>query len=316
MKTILSCNNFKVSAAGMIFVLAVSGIISSCAPTRQPASDNSLAHAGALDSSSEIIGGTPVQKDAVISKSIVAIYDAAKRTMCTGSLIAENVVLSAAHCVGKNPKSMIIIFSVNTDEVMDSVTSLADLFKDPRVRQVESAVVSSVWIARQRALTARMIANPGQPLTLTEAETKNTGDISVIKFSGKAPAEYVPAKFLTDSSLLKNGATVTLAGYGYTDGAKRTGTGELREVQVQIHNAEFSQSEVTLDQTHAAGACHGDSGGPAYISVNGQQLLWGITSRGIDDKNDDCSTYSAYTNALAYLPTIEKSVRALTQGGR
>lgn len=311
-----SCTFIKPSAAIFGIFFTASGLISSCSPSREPASSPSVNMSRGDTSSSGIIGGTLVKADAPISRSIVAIIDIASGNACTGSLIAENVVLSAAHCVGETPKSMIIIFDVNAEEVLNSVASLTDLLRSPKIRRVESALVSSVWTAREKALQARFDANNGQPLTLTEAETKNTGDISLMKFSGKMPTGYAPAKFLTDASLLKNGATVTVAGYGFTNGAKRSGTTELREVQVQIHDVNYSQTEITLDQTHGTGACHGDSGGPAYLNVNGQEYLWGITSRGIDDKNDDCSTYSAYTNALAYSETIQKSVLTFAQNGK
>ncbi|MBL7671417.1 MAG: trypsin-like serine protease [Bdellovibrionaceae bacterium] len=310
-----SCSFFKLHTVVFVISFIASGLISSCSPSREPANINSVDVGDADSSPSGIIGGTLVKANEPISKSIVAIVDTAGGNVCTGSLIAEGVVLSAAHCIGRDPKAMMIIFAVNAEEVLASADSLAGWLKNPKVRRVQSALVSSIWIAREKALQARFIANNRQPITLTEAETKNTGDISVLNFSGKTPAGYAPAKFLPDASLLKNGATVTLAGYGFTDGPKKSGTTELREVQVQIHDVSYSQTEITLDQNHGKGACHGDSGGPAYLNVNGQEYLWGITSRGVDDINDHCSTYSAYTNALAYSETIQKSVHMFTQSG-
>lgn len=258
-----------------------------CAPSTDSFKQNS-----ADTTSSAIIGGDEVSDVDYIAKSTVAIYDAYGGQLCSGSLIANNVVLSAAHCIGQIPKYMIIIFDVNAEAILQNAGSLKALLAHPKVRQVEKAVVSATWKTRQN-------------------EDKDTGDVSVLKFTGAAPKGYVPAKMLTDPSALKNGAAVTLAGYGITKGQPQTGTAVLRQVQVSIADTSFSKTEIKIDQTSGHGACHGDSGGPAFIRVAGQDLLWGITSRGVDDAKNDCTRYSAYTNALVYSQVISKAISQL-----
>lgn len=262
-------------------------------------------------SSSAIIGGTLVESASPLSKSIVAILDLEKGGLCTGSLLANNVVLSAAHCIATNPQTMILVFDVNAEKILSEAVSLEALLANPKVRRVQRTTVSSRWIAREKDFAARLAANPGKPLQLTEADVKDTGDISIITFVGSTPTGYVPAKLLQDPTALKKGTTVTLAGYGITNGAPQTGTAELRETKVEISDTEFSQTEIVLDQTKGHGACHGDSGGPAFVNINGTEYLWGITSRGIDDENDDCSKFSAYTNALAYQKSIDSVLAAM-----
>ncbi len=215
-----------------------------------------------------IIGGKDISSSDPLIKGIVAVYNASEGALCTGSLLQNNVVLTAAHCIGEKPSDLFVLF--------DTVLSGSSLR-----RPVDQTEVSAEWATNQDNDT-------------------NTGDIAVLHFTGTLPAGYAAATLLTDISVLKAGATVTLAGYGISNGVTSEGAGTLRETDVTIADAAFSKTEIKLDQTHGQGACHGDSGGPAYIQVNGQYFLWGITSRGVDDPNNDCSRYSAYTDAVAY----------------
>lgn len=263
--------------------------ISACAPQTQ----DKFAQISADQTSSGIIGGTEVSSTDSISKSTVAIFDAYGGQLCSGSLITDNIVLSAAHCVGLAPKYMVIIFDVDAETILNnSAGAFKKLLAHPRVRQVEKVVVSATWKSRQN-------------------EATDTGDVSIFKFTGKAPTGYAPAKMLKDVSVLQNGALVTLAGYGITQGQPQSGTAVLRQVQVAIADNKYSSTEIKLDQTQGHGACHGDSGGPAFVQVNGENLLWGITSRGVDDAKNDCSRYSAYTNAVVYSPVIAKAIAQL-----
>ncbi len=70
-------------------------------------------------------------------------------------------------------------------------------------------------------------------------------------------------------------------------------------------------SEASLDQRRGTGACHGDSGGPAYLALEGGYALWGVTSRGLNDPNDDCSQFAIYTKAMPYANWIVKAKRFL-----
>ncbi|WP_415064184.1 S1 family peptidase [Bdellovibrio sp.] len=261
-------------------ILILAGIVSSLALSAcAPKADN----AGEIQTSGEaIIGGTEVQLGDKVQESIVAVYDANEGQLCTGSLLPNNLVLTAAHCIGSEPESMFVMFDTK-------------LTQNSLRRQVDKVEVSPYWESRQYG-------------------KKDTGDIALVHFTGSVPAGYKPATFIStaNKNLLKKGATVILAGFGISDGVTGDGAGILRVTTVKIEDPAFSSSEMKLNQTRGQGACHGDSGGPAFIDIKGKLYLWGITSRGVEDEKNDCSQFSAYTSALFYKTWLNRMANKLS----
>ncbi len=241
-----------------------------------------------------IIGGADATGGEDFAKHIVGVYDAAIGAICTGTILSETIIITAAHCVESPASSLRVVFGTD--------------FNSPQlaVRIVDAYKVSPLWAFRQ-------------------GESLNTGDISVVKFSGGLPAGYKPMKFLTDATLLKDNASVMLAGFGASNVVQvrdpRTGrmvsdhqnAGKLRFVTTSIKKAVFSKSEVLVEQSKGKGACHGDSGGPAYTEVDGEMVVFGVTSRGVDDPNDTCGVSAAYTNVAYYANWIVRTSKDLNQ---
>lgn len=277
-------NLFKaVVAAGLL------GSFVACSPAQQ----NSV-NLGA--DSSSIIGGAPVDAKDSIAKSTVAIVASVLTAdgqegqfICTGSLLTNNVVLTAGHCVPE--------VGAEYKEVALYVIFHTDLRKMERgdIRLVVDHVIHTDY---------------GK----TGAEGEDAHDLALIKFAGAMAPGYQLAKFLDDETLLKPGTKVTLAGYGLieTDGVNTKSDDRLRKVDVEVVE-DFGKHEVLLDQTQGKGACHGDSGGPAFLEVNGTQYVWGVTSRGAGkDGKDDCSLVSVYTKVKSEADFIKDALKKLS----
>lgn len=216
---------------------------------------------------------------------------------CTGTIVAQDVIVSAAHCTAANPKLTFIYFS--TQSPKDLVSMFNDFFKDatlqPNLRQVNGGMTNEKWPQ------------------LTGSKVSDWGDISLFKFPGGIPSGFIVAKLAPASLKLTRGETVTLAGYGITDGTAQTQTTGLRKVDVQIDNPNYSVSEMMLDTTHGRGSCHGDSGGPAYVTEGSDLYLVGLTSRA-DFKTDPkglCIGKTIYTSVQAYLDWIARGIATL-----
>lgn len=268
-------------------------------------------------SQSSIINGVKVQPTEAIAASVVGIYDSKEGFTCTGSLLANNVVLTAAHCISSAPSQIKIVFNTRLIATVDSKNAL---IQQKFMRTATDIKVHPEWNEK-------------------ENEIKNIDwhDLALIKFAGDIPEGFKPATFLDDSSALVRGAVVTLAGYGVNnvdavdinpkhyknigqaiangevvcdDSNKHCfkldfqGNDELYQTQAPI--SVLTETEVRLNET-LHGTCEGDSGGPAYLVKDGKYYLFGITSRG----TFTCDSEGVYTNALVYKDWIQQTALQL-----
>lgn len=244
-----------------------------------------------------IIGGHPAQAgDAIASSTVLIVGELApakaggqpQQYICTGSLLAADIVVTAAHCVAEdinnpvNAANMRLVFGL---AVTPTTTTLPPL----------------------RTPTG-YVYNPGWQGAVNGAESgSDTHDIAILHFDGGLPAGYAPATLLPASDPITAGMTVTLAGYGVSNGVKDTGAGTLRIVNNVPVEQTLGRTEVVMNQTGGVGSCSGDSGGPAFLNVNGQELLWGVTSRG--DKT--CAQVGIYTRISPYMNFINSAEQTL-----
>jgi secreted trypsin-like serine protease len=238
----------------------------------------------------DIVGGDEVEAKDPIARSTVALYQemSGGGALCTASLIAKNVAITAAHCVEHGIQHMAVILG-------DKIDSKSR--EEGDVLRVVDAEIAPGW--REAHLVG-----------------EDAGDIALVKFEGKLPKGYGPAHLLPESASLKKGDDVILAGYGITNAFRKTGAGTLRRATVEVDKPEFGKTEILLDQHQGSGACHGDSGGPAFVQKNGKDYLLGVTSRGYPvTAPDDCRHKVIYTKVSAYRAWITETAREL-QGSR
>lgn len=238
-----------------------------CTPSAPQNSLNTLEATG-------IIGGEEVSSIDRLPNSVVAVYDSVEGQLCTGTLISKNVVLTAAHCVGQEINKMYIFFGKN-------------LQVDGVYVQVDKAEISPYW-------------NP--------STDRDMGDLALLHFQGPLPSSFEPSVLLPTNraGVLENGAEVTVVGYGVTSGDSKEASAALRKTKVSISDTQFAESELLVDQSSGQGVCHGDSGGPAFIEIDGVFYLWGVTSRGLNDASRTCKTTAAFTSIPYYRSWINR----------
>ena len=232
-----------------------------------------------------IIGGVDMTASDPIQRSTAALYepssDGSGGALCTASLIGKNTALTAAHCVQKGAYSPVMIFG-------------------PNVRSPDSVHLPITGVAVNPAWQQ----NRGRGM--------DQGDIAVVKFKGQIPAGYQPATMDAANDNIQKGESAVLAGYGVSNASTHEGAGVLRKTSVSVAEVRKGKSEMIFDQSHGRGACHGDSGGPAYFQRGQKMVLAGVTNRSYPNTaSDDCAHKVVYTKVSAYRPWIEKSENEL-----
>ncbi|KYG70019.1 hypothetical protein AZI85_15110 [Bdellovibrio bacteriovorus] len=229
------------------------------------------------DTSAGIFGGDKVDSDERIAQSTVGIYNTEKKAICTGTLIAKNVVLTAAHCLVGSKSEMEIRFGTKIS------------------KGVSRKVVEAL---REPHYTNTIIFGPER-------------DIALIKFAGSLPSGYRPINILNDFSVLTAGKKITVAGYGRSLPKMKMGEGTLRKTQLKILKPFYMKDEIQFDQSDDTGSCHGDSGGPAYTTENGELKVFGVTSkvRTTKERKHVCDGTVIYTRIDFHLPWVEKVLR-------
>lgn len=197
-----------------------------------------------------------------------------ERFCCTGTLISPTAVLTAGHCV---PECSDRIFLG---------TSTTDGGRTVHVSEV--------------------LVHPDYHSTFIN------DDLALLLLS--EDVEDVPPRPIASSVAAEEAGFVRLVGFGNTDIAGLTGYGERRRVDVPV--ASPSPSFGARPETEfVAGApfldldsCRGDSGGPAYVEVDGVWLLAGATSRATSSSRRPCGDGGIYTRVGSYVDWVEAMI--------
>lgn len=230
-------------------------------------SDSSFSNANSGDWSDTyaILGGTDVQPKDPVAFSTVMLLNLESSEVCTGTLVSERVLLTAAHCVPKETEHLQVFFSVNP---------LAE------GSLVESAVIDRAEIHSD--------FNPDDSL--------NSVDVALLLLSVKAPEFYEPVSLAVEEDYHVE-KHVVLAGYGVSSALKSEGFGRLRKVFTTISAVQDFFFEV--DQRSGKGICDGDSGGPVFEIGSGKMKLMGVSKLMYDKSQSgvtNCLTTSQFTS--------------------
>lgn len=194
----------------------------------------------------KIIGGhTPELESPEVYSSVALVSSVDGVPFCSGTYIAKNLIVTAAHCViDKANDEFKIMFGTSPSSTYD-VTAY-QTYKD--VQKFESNF-----------------------------------DIAWVKFEGVPPADFHPIEILQSPAALKPGASIRIAGYGYTqypcgeDGVPcRNALLQSLDTFIQEYvSTPRLYSLISVNSNGIGSPCFGDSGGPAFTQIEGRWYLAG-----------------------------------------
>ena len=241
---------------------------------------------GLLLDPAPVIGGTnaPAGKWPDVAAVLFKQSDGTDEQMCTGTLIAPTVVITAGHCDPSLDPSIGVL-----DNVLLGTNSLA------RPQDGETVPVSQV---------------------IQYPNSQSSVDVTVLVLGRAAVEAPRPIANGWAKFDITNGAAVELVGYGAIDKDGNTYIDDLQQAQSTITDFDCTMmsgcnTAARPDGEVAAGGmgidtCPGDSGGPMYLLASYGTLLAGVTSRGYDNSMYACGEGGIYGRPDKIVDWIEQ----------
>jgi hypothetical protein len=211
------------------------------------------------------------------ARPIVMIIDQ-RGDLCTGTALARDLILTAAHCVAKPAHYQVKAYQT------DVPYGVAAIERHPNFK----------------------LAN--------YTSSRATADIALIKLSAMLPDIVVPAA-LGAARRVAPGETLTIAGFGVTASGTALGLGEPRAAKLTVTGKPSTfqirlYDGTTRNSRAGLGACTGDSGGPAFDGEG--PLVIGVVSwtTGPQD-TEGCGGLTGLTPLLVYREWIIDTARKL-----
>jgi secreted trypsin-like serine protease len=211
------------------------------------------------------------------ARAIVMIVDR-RDDLCTGTALAPDLVLTAAHCVSRSI--------------------------DYEVKAYQTGI----------AIPVRTIARHPRFDYAAYAASRATADIALIKLAAPLPEVVIPAS-LAAPRRVAPGETLTIAGFGVTIAGTARGLGQPRMATLTVTGKPGSLQirlfdVATRNRRIGLGGCTGDSGAPAYDGEG--PLVIGIVSWSTAPGDEaGCGGLTGLTPLLSYRDWIVETARRL-----
>jgi secreted trypsin-like serine protease len=209
------------------------------------------------------------------ARAIVMVEDA-KGDLCTGTALARDLVLTAAHCVTRKLRYEVKAYQ-------DGVT-----------------------------IPVRSIAVHPRFDLASYAASRATADVALIKLDAPLPDFVVPAA-LAASRRVAAGETLTIAGFGVTLAGTARGLGMPRMAKLAVTGKPGSLQVrlvdlATRNVTIGLGGCTGDSGAPAFDG-DGPLVIGVVSWSTAPQDNEGCGGLTGITPLLLYRDWIIETAK-------
>ena len=225
----------------------------------------------------KIVGGRPVAEGQFAECCLIGHKDAENsfEWFCSGVLVRPNLVVTAAHCF--LPGEILYVALNATDQ-----SNLQG-----------SEIIASKQVAQH-------------------PDYRESNDVCAIVLANST--SIIPVPLATTQEILAS-QSVTLVGFGRDDIYSTRGFGIKREVTVNFISVRKNVvDDMTVEEKrfgfmsnlefvaggHGYDSCNGDSGGPAYVMVNGTRKVAGLTSRATRTATNPCGDGGIYSRVDAF----------------
>jgi secreted trypsin-like serine protease len=211
---------------------------------------------------------------------------------CTGTVVAVNLILTAAHCA-ENPETGIL--------------------DEPSGYSVVTGNVDWTAAPRQVAAVSRVIVYSGFVPSILDR------DAALLVLSTPTTAPVIPLWTASNAGTLEPGRGADIVGWGQEYFEQEVLPERLKWAGTAIQGPEwcgqnapsfYEQGELcTINPPdYNTGACHGDSGGPLLVSSSEGPVEVGITSHGATE----CSTTkpTVFTRTDILIPWVREWAEA------
>jgi len=239
-----------------------------------------------------VINGQPVPPSSRFAKMTVAIAAVVNRdgktagvALCTGTLIARDLVLTAAHCVNDEGGGQIAGIAV----VLNA--NLTDAKVDP-----SHIMKAASWVTHPKYLNHKD----------ARGSVNTTQDLALIKLPAPVGPEMLLAEMPKAEVAMNQDMELVLAGFGQTNAANEKSVGKLF---FSFTTGRMLPVAGSVDHhmmiSTGAQICHGDSGGPVYRANAQHIMIVGVNSIG------DCKVHGEATSVAFNLNWIRSAGKTL-----
>lgn len=232
--------------------------------------------------SAPVIGGTDAAPGKWPDVAAILYPIDGEVALCTGTLIAPTVVLTAGHCYDRTSAPL-------PDNVLIGTSSLS------------------------RPGDGEIIPIAHGHIYPDAGTTEDLAVLVLARPSTRPPRQIVDGWARLD---LVNGAAISLVGYGAIDRGGTVYVNQLQEAMTTITDVDCTTSSGCNPAAQPAGeigaggmgidTCPGDSGGPLYLMTSYGPVLAGVTARSYDNARFPCSEGGIYVRPDKVLAWIEQ----------